>query len=58
MVDLYTCESCGFMSTLSSEFKLFKRVLLCKDCMAYYGTDPDVTNWVNQATKEKNENQS
>jgi hypothetical protein len=53
MLDLYHCASCGCMSTMIREFKRFKRVLVCNDCLSDYGKNSDVTRRVDEASEAK-----
>lgn len=53
MQPLYHCDSCGFMSTLRTAYKLVqiqslgKAALLCDDCQnRYQRGDAVITKWV------------
>ncbi len=49
MRPVFSCRSCGFVSTLGHEFTRFQGVRVCKDCKEDYGRDADVTRWIDQA---------
>lgn len=49
MRSVHHCKSCGFVSTIGSEFSRKESVLFCKDCLASEATDQDVGRWIGQA---------
>jgi len=51
MKSLFVCRSCGFLSTLGSEFRVEQGIRVCLDCKTEYDRDVDVTRWVNAAVQ-------
>lgn len=50
---LHCCESCGFLSTSVAAFTRLLGVRVCISCAEKYGSDPDVTRWIDQAAQPK-----
>lgn len=48
MRKVHACQSCGFVSTMGSEFVRFLGVKVCAECKTEYGSDPDVTRWIDE----------
>lgn len=46
---VHHCRSCGFISTCGPAFTRLLGVKVCKECKDDYGTDDDVTRWVDAA---------
>lgn len=54
MRKLHQCKSCGHLSTAGADFTRIdaengRKVIVCDECAESYGSDEDVTRWVNQA---------
>jgi transcription elongation factor Elf1 len=54
MEKVFTCQSCGFLSTLRSAFEKYEGLIICTDCVSDHqaGEDPAHT-WVEQAIRNK-----
>jgi len=48
MRKVHSCQSCGFVSTIGTEYGREQGVKVCLDCKADYGKDADVTRWIDE----------
>ena len=53
MRPLHSCKSCGFISTAGDAFTRLLGVKVCVGCAEQYGSDPDVTRWIDLAAQPK-----